>query len=255
MNLDNRISQNSKIFNKKISKNYLQQTSELGYNQKLSPMKSRANLGDMARIRRKSTMGNIEYLNPIDEEIEKIAYELNLSKRRNAEIDNNKLLCLVEEDTITIQNMIVEYNLFQKNYENKMTFFDMICFILKKNNKKIIENEILKIYFLRIEKLVILFKPLNLSLNYMMSKLVGHIKYEKISKDNILFKEGDRGDKFYIILKGEVGILIQKEKSINCTFIEFIKSLIILYLYQEKSLVIKLILNNRESLKFDERCF
>ena len=248
MNLDNRINQNSKIFNKKISKNYLQSSTELGNNQRISPLKSRGNL-----VRRKSKMG--EYLNPFDEEIEKIAYELNLSKRRNSEIDNNKLLCLVEEDTITIQNMIVEYNLFQKNYENKMTFFDMICFILKKNNKKIIENEILKIYFLRIEKLVTLFKPLNLSLNYMMSKLVGHIKYEKKSKDNILFKEGDKGDKFYIILKGEVGILIQKEKSINCTFIEFIKSLIILYLFQEKSLVIKLILNNRESLKFDERCF
>ena len=248
MNLDSKITQNSNIFNKKISKNFLQQSTELGNNQRISPLKSRGNL-----VRRKSKMG--EYLNPFDEEIEKIARELKLSKRRNAEIDNNKLLGLVEEDTITIENMINEDNFLLNIYETKMTFFDMICFILKKNNKKIIENEILKIYFLRIEKLVILFKPLNLSLNYMMSKLVGHIKYEKISKDNILFKEGDRGDKFYIILKGEVGILIQKEKAINCTFIEFIKSLIILYLYQEKSLIVKLILNNRESLRFDERSF
>ena len=139
MNLDSKITQNSNIFNKKISKKFFKQSTELGNNQRISPLKSRGNLV-------KSKMG--EYLNPFDEEIEKIARELKLSKRRNAEIDNNKLLGLVEEDTITIENMINEDNLLLNIYETKMTFFDMICFILKKNNKKIIENEILKIYFL-----------------------------------------------------------------------------------------------------------
>ena len=31
-----------------------------------------------------------------------------------------------------------------------------------------------------------------------MGKLVGRLKYDKKLKDNILFKEGDKGDKFYI---------------------------------------------------------
>jgi hypothetical protein len=153
-----------------------------------------------------------------------------------------------------IQNLINEYNL-PLDYENKISVLDLICYILKKNTKKVIENEILKIYFIKNEKLVALFKPLNMSLNDMFSKLVVHIKYEKKLKDNILFKEGDKGDKFYIILKGEVGILIQQEKIVSCSFLEFIKCLMILYLYQEKSLVNKMIMNNRDLLKFDERSF
>ena len=202
--------------------------------------------------RRKST-ANIDFLNPLEEEIQKISKELS-RKKKGAEFDNNKLLRLVDEDMQKIQNLINEYNL-PLDYENKISVLDLICYILKKNTKKIIENEILKTYFIKNEKLVALFKPLNISLNDMFSKLVGHIKYEKKLKDNILFKEGDKGDKFYIILKGEVGILIQQEKIATCSFLEFIKCLMILYLYQEKSLVNKMIMNNRDLLKFDERSF
>lgn len=202
--------------------------------------------------RRKST-NNIEFLNPLEEEIKKISKELS-RKKKTADFDNNKLLSLVEEDMQKIQNSINEYNL-PLDYENKISVLDLICYILRKNTKKVIENEILKIYFIKNEKLVALFKPLNISLNDMFSKLVGHIKYEKKLKDNILFKEGDKGDKFYIILKGEVGILIQQEKIVSCSYMEFIKCLMILYLYQEKSLVNKMIMNNRDLLKFDERSF
>lgn len=202
--------------------------------------------------RRKSNT-NLDFLNPLEDEIQKISKELS-KKKKSAEIDNNKLLSLVEEDMQKIQNSINEYNL-SLEYENKISVLDLICYILKKNTKKVIENEILKIYFIKNEKLVALFKPLNISLNDMFSKLVGHIKYEKKLKDNILFKEGDKGDKFYIILKGEVGILIQQEKIVSCSLMEFIKCLMILYLFQEKSLVNKMIMNNRDLLKFDERSF
>ena len=202
--------------------------------------------------RRKSNT-NLDFLNPLEDEIQKISKELSKKKKR-AEIVNNKLLSLVEEDMQKIQNSINEYNL-SLEYENKISVLDLICYILKKNTKKVIENEILKIYFIKNEKLVALFKPLNISLNDMFSKLVGHIKYEKKLKDNILFKEGDKGDKFYIILKGEVGILIQQEKIVSCSLMEFIKCLMILYLFQEKSLVNKMIMNNRDLLKFDERSF
>jgi hypothetical protein len=88
-----------------------------------------------------------------------------------------------------------------------------------------------------------------------MTRLSGQIKYEKKFKNRILFKEGDKGDKFYIILKGEVGILIPQEKIIKCCPSEYLKYLICLYLYQEKSLINKLLLVNRETLKFDERIF
>ena len=241
----------SNFFNKKANKNHLHQSSE---HNKIKNVKLKLDFSSFSPKKGKVKIGVLDYLDPIDEEIKAISEQLLLSSRKNLEIDNNKLLNQAEEDIINIQSILTQDNLFN-DAENNISFFDIICFILKKNTKKLVENELLKIYFLRLEKLVALFKPLNVNLNDMLSKLVGHIKYQKKLKDNILFKEGDKGDKFYIILKGEVGILIQQEKIINSTVIEFMKCLIVLYLYQEKSLVNKLIMNNRDILKFDERCF
>ena len=139
--------------------------------------------------------------------------------------------------------------------ERRLNIFDIICYILKKPQKKDIENLILKTHFFRNERLMSLFSSLDVNIHEMMNKLVSHIKYEKKFKGNILFKEGDRGDKLYIIIKGEVGVLIHKEKTTSCTKIEYLKYLITLYLFQENSLVMKIILANKEIFRLEERGF
>ena len=203
---------------------------------------------------KKKNLGMPEYSSPIDLQIEKISEELELDKRNSSEIDNKKLIYQTEDDMLIIEKILRDANL-EFSRINEISFLDIICFILKKNNKRNNEIEILKIFVLKIEKLVAMFKPLNVSINDMMGKLVGRIKYEKKIKNSILFKEGDKGDKFYIILKGEVGILIQQEKLINCTPIEYLKYLMILYLYTEKSLISKMIYVNRDTINFDDKCF
>ena len=199
-------------------------------------------------------MAKSKNINPIEEEIKKIEKNLHLTKRNYAEYSNTKLLAQIDEDILSIESILEEGNQ-GLDKSAKITFLNVICFILKKINKKTSENEILKTYFLSFDKLVHLFLPLNVNLNDMMTRLSGQIKYEKKFKNRILFKEGDKGDKFYIILKGEVGILIPQEKIIKCCPSEYLKYLICLYLYQEKSLINKLLLVNRETLKFDERIF
>ena len=203
---------------------------------------------------KKKILAQSRLINPIDDVIKKIERELHLAKRNYNEYNNNKLLSQVEEDIISIENIL------KKNNENlddsaKISFINLICFILKKINKKVVENEILKTYFLSFDKLVNMFLPLNMNINDIMTRLAGQIKYEKKGKNKILFKDGDKGDKFYIILKGEVGILIPKERTINCCPTEYLKYLMFLHFYQEKSLINKLLLVNRETLKYDERIF
>ena len=202
----------------------------------------------------KKILAKSKNINPIEEEIKKIEKNLHLTKRDYAEYSNTKLLAQIDEDILSIESILEEGNQ-GLDKSAKITFLNVICFILKKINKKTSENEILKTYFLSFDKLVHLFLPLNVNLNDMMTRLSGQIKYEKKFKNRILFKEGDKGDKFYIILKGEVGILIPQEKIIKCCPSEYLKYLICLYLYQEKSLINKLLLVNRETLKFDERIF
>ena len=203
---------------------------------------------------KKKILSQSKHINPIDAEIKRIEKQLHLTKRNYNEYNNKKLLSQVSEDIISIENILKEDN-EGMDESAKITFLNLICFILKKINKKVVENEILKTYFMSFDKLVNMFLPLNVNINDMMTRLVGQIKYEKKNKNIILFKEGDKGDKFYIILKGEVGILIPKEKVINCCPTEYLKYLIFLYLYQEKNLINKLLLINRETLKYDERIF
>ena len=240
---------------KRGSKKLNPHQSELDNNNKkiILNLKKSVNIDNSSNKRRKKN-NILEYTNPIDQEIDRINEELELDKRDKSEIDNKKLMYQVEEDLFNIEKIVREDN-FKNNENNKISILDIVCFILKKNNKRFHEIEILKIFFLKIERLVAMFKTLNVSLNDMMGKLVSYIKYEKKLKDNILFKEGDKGDKFYIILKGEVGILIQQEKVINCTPIEYLKYLMILYLYTEKSLINKMIYANRDNIHFDFKCF
>ena len=202
----------------------------------------------------KKKLAQSKHINPVEEEIKKIEKTLRLSKRNYNEITNVKLLYQIKEDLNVIKNILDDYNEELKD-SSKITFLNVVSFILKKINKKTYETEILKTYFLNFEKLVHLFMPLNININDMMTRLVGQIQYEKKGKNRILFKEGDKGDKFYIILKGVVGILIPQEKIVNCCPTEFLKYLISLYLYQEKSLINKLLVSNRGTLKYDEKIF
>ena len=126
---------------------------------------------------------------------------------------------------------------------------------MKKRQKSDTEKEILKYYFLSIEKLVSLLLPLEINVNDIIKQLSLQINFEKKMKNNILWKEGDQGEKMYIILKGNVGVLPQKESEGECTKLEYIKYLIILYLYQENSLISKIISENINNINITENNF
>ena len=126
---------------------------------------------------------------------------------------------------------------------------------MKKNQKNLNEVLILKLYFLKLEKLISLLLPLKINISDMLLKLVCQIKSEKIKKDVVLFKFGDIGERLYILLKGIVGILITKEKIIECTPLEFVKYLILLHLYQEESLLFEIIIKNKNVINIEEKGF
>ena len=126
----------------------------------------------------KKILAKSKNINPIEEEIKKIEKNLHLTKRNYAEYSNTKLLAQIDEDILSIESILEEGNQ-GLDKSAKITFLNVICFILKKINKKTSENEILKTYFLSFDKLVHLFLPLNVNLNDMMTRLSGQIKYEK----------------------------------------------------------------------------
>ena len=184
---------------------------------------------------------SVTILNPLDELSEEISKELQSINTKDYKDDN------------FMSNFLIEK--LSEHYINgkKIYLVEIIFHILKKNQKNENEIQILKLYFLKMEKLISLLLPLKINLNDMLMKLVCQIKCEKRAKNTILFKAGDIGEKLYILLKGNVGILITKEKTLECKPLEFIKYLILLYLYQEENLFNETISKNKSIMNIDEK--
>ena len=140
--------------------------------------------------------------------------------------------------------------------ENKNKLIEIIKYILEKQNKTEEETLVIKTYFLKNEKLASLIFPSNIiNTESLVNKLYNQIKFEEFHPDSIICKEGDRGEKLYIVLKGESAVVVQKEgKGGECTQFEYIKYLTILYLYQEMSMITRVIYYNKQVMKLEERC-
>ena len=179
-----------------------------------------------------------------EEEIKKIEKEL-----REKKINENK------DGLLILNYLIEEEKIFNLNNDKKNGFLEMIVYIMLKKQKEKIEELILKYYFLKYEKFVNLIEKLDININDMMQKLSSQILFEKKNKNTILWKDGDLGDKLYVILKGKISILLQKQRIIDCTKKEYFKFLILLYLFQEKGLAKKINLLNNDKIFVDEKKF
>lgn len=174
----------------------------------------------------------------------------------NMEFDLEYIKQEESKDDIALINYIKEKEKILNSSKGiKNGFIALLSYIMKKRQKSKTEKEILNYYFLSIEKLFSLLLPLEININDIIKQLSLQINFEKKMKNIILWKEGDQGEKMYIILKGNVGVLPHKESEGECTKLEYIKYLILLYLYQENSLISKIISENTKNIKITESKF
>ena len=154
-----------------------------------------------------------------------------------------------KEDTSLL---FVLQNKDKMGYETETNnLIEIIKYILRKPEKTEKEILIIKTYFSKIEKISSLFLSLN-SENIFI-KLLSQLKFEEYKENSIIFKEGDKGEKLYIVLKGVLDVLVQKEvKEGICTQFEYLKYLIVLYLYQEFELISRIIFYNKDIIKVKE---
>ena len=72
----------------------------------------------------------------------------------------------------------------------------------------------------------------------------------------MLFRYGNKGNKFYVVLKGEVSVLILKEVRVNISFNRYFLHLLLLKMLKEDELLKKIITaNSKIKYHFDERDF
>ena len=179
-------------------------------------------------------------INPMDELIQNLTSDLKALKTIDYSDEKNVEKLFLEKEKQCILN------------KQKIGFVEVIYHALKKNKKNENDILILKLFFMHMEKFVSLLLPLKVNISDLVVKLVLKMKCKKLHKDNILFRAGDIGQKLYILLKGHVGILIKKEKIIECTPFEYIKYLIVLHLFHEDNCMMEIISKNKNIINIEE---
>ena len=112
-------------------------------------------------------------------------------KNQNNKININSIPFIIDDHT----DRIIEY-IFSKG---------------KKNSKEII---FIQHYLTCFSHLVdaIFEKKLMTEPNFLLWQIAKFLKYESYSNEVIIFRYGDKGDKFYMIFTGKFAIIISKEK-------------------------------------------
>ena len=80
--------------------------------------------------------------------------------------------------------------------------------------------------------------------NHLLWQIAKFLKYETYEKNDLLFRFGDEGDKFYMIFTGNVAVIIPKERKVKMTISEYIKYLKKLMILKEFGLIEKIIDKN-----------
>lgn len=79
----------------------------------------------------------------------------------------------------------------------------------------------------------------------LLFNIASALKYEKVPSDRIVCKYGDKGKKFYIILRGKCSILLPKAEKLYMTQDDFYSYILRLKKYKEKEMLKKVLINNK----------
>ena len=159
-----------------------------------------------------------------EDENDKRAKELNNLKEQEKK-KPNFLSAIKKRSNIIptkIKNKFANYKLEESKYDDDYIKHVVSTILLP---KKSIEN----IIFLRnfFKNFPIFAELINKNLNFepTFDNILNQLKYEYIEMNKILFRFGDLGEKFYIILKGKIDVLVPNLVEEKMTFIEFIEYL------------------------------
>ena len=170
---------------------------------------------------------------------------MQLNKNNN---DNNNDL---EAQIINFSNKL------QFNQNNKLILssllsnsstFSLIIYILSKQKKSSNDIYILTSFLKEKKNLISLLSKEGTNFENILKKISINLKNFFNNKNTFIFKVGEKGNLFYIILKGKVSVLVPKQIKITMTYYNYINHLILLYNYDEKYLL-------EQTIKLNQKIF
>ena len=78
-----------------------------------------------------------------------------------------------------------------------------------------------------------------------LKRISNTIIYDKFEKNRVVVKFGEEGKKFFLILKGEVQVILPTKKNVQMHQREFKRYLFLLYIYKEYEMLKLVIKDNK----------
>ena len=129
--------------------------------------------------------------------------------------------------------------IYNIKFPKSVNLKEIIKYILEKEVRKKNYIILLRFYLTQFQSLL---ETINLSNKYyetkeIVNKIAMYIKREEIKKDKVIFYNGQIGKTFYIILEGEVSVLIPNEFNVEITPVKYLNYLKYLYNLNEYELL------------------
>ena len=128
-------------------------------------------------------------------------------------------------------------------------FFQMVNYILTKSRRSINELLIISTFLKTFPHFVNKIQQQNY--DEIVSSLSLLLRSERKPQNNLVFKYGDKGTKFYIVLYGKCSVIVPKENTIKMSIMHYIKYLLYLNHVHEDELMIMTVGTNKLKYSID----
>lgn len=131
--------------------------------------------------------------------------------------------------------------------------FNLVMYLMRKPIKNHYELHVIRLYLYTLPNFIgILSNKVIDDFNEILTRIAYYIQCECLDKDSVLFRVGDKGDKFYILLSGKLAILVAKDVRMRMDEHDYVKHLLKLKSVGENEIMIKTIQVNRHIYPVDE---
>ena len=181
---------------------------------------------------------------------------------KNIEVDisNNFLF----DDNLIINEAFVEklVRFLNKNQKNKLIYdltiqnpktIKVIFYILNKSTRTFNDLYLINSYLFRMENFINLLKTYNSSIEQLIGLISSCIKPFKSEANKMIIHIGEKGNQFFIILKGSVSVLVPKERKVRISENDYKNYLKMLFNFNENYLLENTIKYNNNLYNIKER--
>ena len=167
-------------------------------------------------------------------------------------LERKTKICGLRKNLIRQSNQLIEDSLKDKYSIDKDELLQLsLPSFLKTSKQKDIKDIILiSLYLVQMKKFMKLFGDdlTNIKDNgfyEQLKKISNTIIYQKYNKNRLVIRYGEEGSHFFLLLKGEVQIILPNKKNIYISLKEFKRYLLLLFIYKEFELLRFVIKENK----------